>query len=285
MWGSVTSSLLVLVVAAAPIQLASVGFTSVKVSKSLVASFEETFALRLSQGGTVRVTTPRDVVTVLGLERQRQLMGCADDSTSCLAELAGALGSEGIVMGEVAQVGRVLQLTIKVLSPGGKPLYSTLRRVKGEEAMLAELDAVALEAVAALTTVLRPPVKAVVEPPPVKPAEVVVPAVPPPAAAPAPVGPWVVLGVGGAFAVAGGVLQGLAVADFNRLADHSASVDSPAALRDAGKLKQLFGLSLLGAGGAAVIAGALWLALGASPVTPTAWVSPDAAGLMVVGAW
>lgn len=284
MWGSVTSSLLVLVVAAAPIQLASVGFTSVKVSKSLVASFEETFALRLSQGGTVRVTTPRDVVTVLGLERQRQLMGCADDSTSCLAELAGALGSEGIVMGEVAQVGRVLQLTIKVLSPSGKPLYSTLRRVKGEEAMLAVLDAVALEAVAALTAVLRP-VKVVVEPPPVKPAEVVVPAVPPPAAAPAPVAPWVVLGVGGAFAVAGGVLQGLAVADFNRLADHSASVDSPAALRDAGKLKQLFGLSLLGAGGAAVIAGALWLALGASPVTPTAWVSSDAAGLMVVGAW
>lgn len=283
MCGSVTSSLLVLVVAAAPIQLASVGFTSVKVSRPLVASFEETFALRLSQGGTVRVTTPRDVVTVLGLERQRQLMGCADDSSSCLAELAGALGSEGIVMGEVAQVGRVLQLTIKVLSPGGKPLYSTLRRVKGEEAMLAELDAVALEAVAALTTVLRP-VK-VVEPPPVKPAEVVVTAPPPPPAAPAPVAPWVVLGVGGAFAVAGGVLQGLAVADFNRLADHSAQVDSPSALRDAGKLKQLIGLSLLGAGGAAVIAGALWLALVPSPVAPTVWFSPDAAGLMVVGAW
>lgn len=283
MCGSVTSSLLVLVVAAAPIQLASVGFTSVKVSRPLVASFEETFALRLSQGGTVRVTTPRDVVTVLGLERQRQLMGCADDSSSCLAELAGALGSEGIVMGEVAQVGRVLQLTIKVLSPGGKPLYSTLRRVKGEEAMLAELDAVALEAVAALTTVLRP-VK-VVEPPPVKPAEVVVTAPPPPPAAPAPVAPWVVLGVGGAFAVAGGVLQGLAVADFNRLADHSAQVDSPSALRDAGKLKQLIGLSLLGAGGAAVIAGALWLALVPSPVAPTVWLSPDAAGLMVVGAW
>ena len=283
MCGSVTSSLLVLVVAAAPIQLASVGFTSVKVSRPLVASFEETFALRLSQGGTVRVTTPRDVVTVLGLERQRQLMGCADDSSSCLAELAGALGSEGIVMGEVAQVGRVLQLTIKVLSPGGKPLYSTLRRVKGEEAMLAELDAVALEAVAALTTVLRP-VK-VVEPPPVKPAEVVVTAPPPPPAAPAPVAPWVVLGVGGAFAVAGGVLQGLAVADFNRLADHSAQVDSPSALRDAGKLKQLIGLSLLGAGGASVIAGALWLALVPSPVAPTVWFSPDAAGLMVVGAW
>lgn len=278
-----TSSLLVLVVAAAPIQLASVGFTSVKVSRPLVASFEETFALRLSQGGTVRVTTPRDVITVLGIERQRQLMGCADDSSSCLAELAGALGSEGIVMGEVAQVGRVLQLTIKILSPGGRPLYSTLRRVKGEEAMLAELDAVALEAVAALTTVLRP-VK-VVEAPPVKAAEVVVTAPVPPPAAPAPVAPWVVLGVGGAFAVAGGVLQGLAVADFNRLSDHSAQVDSPTALRDAGKLKQLIGLSLLGAGGAAVIAGALWLALVPSPVAPTVWLSPDAAGLMVVGAW
>ncbi|MBL8936890.1 MAG: hypothetical protein JNM69_20185 [Archangium sp.] len=278
-----TSSLLSLVLVVAPIQLASVGFTSVKVSKPLVASFEETFALRLSQGGRVRVTTPRDVVTVLGVERQRQLLGCADDSTSCLAELAGALGSEGIVMGEVAQVGRVLQLTIKVLSPGGKPLYSTLRRVKGEEAMLLELDAVALEAVEALSAVLRP-VKAVVEAPPVKQPEVVrTPAEPPP---PSPsVGPWVVMGVGGAVAIAGGVLQGLAVADFNRLANHSATVEAPAALRDEGKLKQVFGLSLLGAGGAAVIAGALWLALGNSTVAPTAWLTGAGAGFGLVGAW
>lgn len=280
--GSVTSSLLSLVLVAAPIQLASVGFTSVKVSKPLVASFEETFALRLSQGGRVRVTTPRDVVTVLGVERQRQLLGCADDSTSCLAELAGALGSEGIVMGEVAQVGRVLQLTIKVLSPGGKPLYSTLRRVKGEEAMLLELDAVALEAVEALSAVLRP-VKAVVEAPPVKQPEVVrTPAEPPPSPS---VGPWVVMGVGGAVAIAGGVLQGLAVADFNRLANHSATVEAPAALRDEGKLKQVFGLSLLGAGGAAVIAGALWLALGSLPVAPSAWLTRNGAGFGFAGAW
>lgn len=275
-----TSSLLSLVLVAAPIQLASVGFTSVKVAKPLVASYEETFALRLSQSGKVRVTTPRDVVTVLGLERQRQLLGCADDSTSCLAELAGALGSEGIVMGEVAQVGRVLQLTIKVLSPGGKPLYSTLRRVKGEEAMLAELDAVALEAVGAVSAILRPP-----KPPePEKPVVVSTPVVP--AASPSPsVGPWVVMGVGGVLAIAGGVLQGLAVADFNRLADHSATVESPATLRDGGKLKQLFGLSLLGVGGAAVIAGALWLALGSPPVAATAWLSPDGSGFALVGSW
>lgn len=282
-----TPSLLSLALAAAPIHLASVGFTSVKVSKPLVASFEETFALRLSQSGQVRVTTPRDVVTVLGVERQRQLLGCADDSTSCLAELAGALGSEGVVMGEVAQVGRVLQLTVKVLSPGGRPLYSTLRRVKGEEAMLAELDAVAAEAVTALVAVLRP-VKAV-EAPRVtvteKPPAVVSTPVVPVAPAPPSVGPWVVLGAGGVLALAGGVLQGLAVADFNRLADHGAVVESPAALRDAGKLKQLFGLSLLGAGGAAVIAGLTWLALGGPPVAPTAWLSGDGAGFALAGSW
>ncbi len=275
-----TSSLLSLVLVAAPIQLASVGFTSVKVAKPLVASYEETFALRLSQSGKVRVTTPRDVGTVLGIERQRQLLGCADDSTSCLAELAGALGSEGIVMGEVAQVGRVLQLTIKVLSPGGNPLYSTLRRVKGEEAMLAELDAVALEAVAAVSAILRPP-----KPPgPEKPVVVSTPVVPAPPPSPS-VGPWVVMGVGGALAIAGAVLQGFAVADFNRLADHSATVEAPATLRDGGKLKQLFGLSLLGAGGAAVIAGALWLALGSPPVAATAWLSPGGSGFALVGSW
>jgi len=275
---SVTSSLLVLVLAAAPIQLASVGFTSVKVSKPLVASFEETFALRLSQDGKVRVTTRRDVVTMLGVERQRQLLGCADDSTSCLAELAGALGSEGVIVGEVAQVGRVLQLTLKVLSPTGRPLFSTLRRVKGEEAMLAELDAVALEAIGVLSTALRSP--KVVEPEPVKPPDVVAkPAVS------APVGGWVIVAVGGAVALAGGIVQGFAVADFNQLSNHAANVDAPAALRDSGKLKQTLGLGMLGVGGAALIAGVVWLALGSPPVAPTAWVSPEASGFAFVGSW
>lgn len=266
--------------AVGPIQLASVGFTQVKVSKELVASFEETFAARLAESGAVRVTTRRDVTTALGVERQRQLLGCAEESSTCLAELAGALGAEGLITGEVSQVGRVLQLNIKIISPAGKTLFAALRRVNSPEAMLKELDAVATDAVPKLTTVLRPPVK--VEPP----REVGV--VAPVAAAPRSpsVGPWVLVGVGGALVVAGAIFEGLAVSRFSQLDDLSVPVLMPVALRDQGKVEQVVGLSLLGGGVACLVAGLLWAVLGGSDaVAPTAWWTPGAQGFSVSGRW
>jgi hypothetical protein len=36
---------------------------------------------------------------LLGLERQKQMLGCAEDSSNCLAELAGALGARFVLNG------------------------------------------------------------------------------------------------------------------------------------------------------------------------------------------
>lgn len=268
--------------AAQPIQLASVGFTQVKVPKALLASFEETFAARLGESGALRVTTQRDIITVLGVERQRQLMGCAEGSASCLAELAGALGAEGLITGDVSQVGRVLQLNVKIISPSGKTLFSALRRVATAEAMLQELDAVAADAVAKLTSVLRPPVPVPVEA--ARGVEVVAPAAP--VARRPNVGAWVVVGVGGALVIAGAVFQGLAVSRFNQLNEHTVPVSLPDALRDQGKLEQTVGLSLLGGGAAVLAGGLLWAVLGGSEdVAPSGWWTSDTQGLAVSGRW
>ncbi len=263
-----------------PIQLASMGFTQVKVPKALVASFSETFAARLGESGALRVTTQRDIVTVLGLERQRQLLGCAEESASCLAELAGALGAEGFITGDVSQVGRVLQLNLKIISPSGKTLFSALRRVSTPEAMLQELDAVAAEAVPKLISVLRPPVTVETA----RAVEVVAPAAPAP---PRPnIGAWVVVGIGGALVIAGSVFQGLAVSRFNQLDDLSTPVPSAFALREQGKLEQTVGLSLLGGGAACLAAGLLWAVLGGSgAVAPSAWLTSDAQGFAFSGRW
>lgn len=266
--------------AAQPIQLASMGFTQVKVPKALAASFEETFAARLGESGALRVTTQRDIITVLGVERQRQLVGCAEESSSCLAELAGALGAEGFITGDVSQVGRVLQLNVKIISPAGKTLFSALRRVATGEAMLQELDAVAADAVPKLISVLRPPVP--VEAP--RAVEVVAPAAKGPSRPN--VGAWVVAGVGGALVIAGAVAQGLAVSRFSLLGDVATLVPSPAALRDQGKLEQTVGLSLLGGGAAVLAAGLLWAVLGGSDeVVPSAWLTTGAQGFTVSGRW
>src|SRR3954468_24735019 len=135
--------------AAAPPHLAAVGFSAVRIPADLAASFSETFALRLNQTKLVQVITPRDAAAVLGGERQRQLLGCSDDGTSCLAELAGALGADGIVTGEIAQVGSVIQLTVKVLGArDAKVLFETLERFKSEEEVLDALDRIAKVAAA-----------------------------------------------------------------------------------------------------------------------------------------
>lgn len=63
------------------------------------------------------VITPADVSAVLGLERQRQLMGCAE--SSCLAELGGALGVDYIVRGTVAVLGSSTAITLSLVDKRG----------------------------------------------------------------------------------------------------------------------------------------------------------------------
>ena len=55
--------------------------------------------------GFFQVISQQDIATMLGLERQKQLMGCADDSTSCLAELSGALGARFVMSGTLTRLG------------------------------------------------------------------------------------------------------------------------------------------------------------------------------------
>ena len=50
---------------------------------------------------------------MLGLERQRQLLGCSE--SGCSAEILGALGSDALVMGSVAKVGARHVVNLKVV--------------------------------------------------------------------------------------------------------------------------------------------------------------------------
>jgi TolB-like protein len=55
-----------------------------------------------------------DIKTLLGLERQKQLLGCSEDS-SCLAELGGALGVDFVLVGTVGRIGALLRLDLKLI--------------------------------------------------------------------------------------------------------------------------------------------------------------------------
>lgn len=62
------------------------------------------------------VTTSSELAAVLGLERQKQLLGCASDQSACLTELANALGVDGLVTGSLARVGDGYRLDVKIVA-------------------------------------------------------------------------------------------------------------------------------------------------------------------------
>jgi TolB-like protein len=94
--------------------LALPGLNSVGLEPGADTLYGELLSQELSKRGVV-VMTGRDVAAVLGLERQKQLMGCAETS-GCVAELAAALGVEGVVVGDVGKLGSEILVNLKVLS-------------------------------------------------------------------------------------------------------------------------------------------------------------------------
>ena len=59
------------------------------------------------------IITNADMRQMVALEAEKQSMGCADDS-SCLAELAGAMGARFVMFGEVGKLGTNIIITVNL---------------------------------------------------------------------------------------------------------------------------------------------------------------------------
>jgi hypothetical protein len=79
-----------------------------------------------------QVITPTDIGAALGLERQKQILGCTE--SSCLAEIGGAMGADYIVHGEMAALERDTALTLTLTDTHGQALNQVGEVVKGKEA-------------------------------------------------------------------------------------------------------------------------------------------------------
>jgi hypothetical protein len=86
------------------------------------------------------VVTPGQIGAVLGIEKQRQLLGCAE--SSCLAELGGALGVDFIVMGSIAVLESDTVITLTAVNQKGTAVGSQRKLVKGKsiEGLLPAMD-------------------------------------------------------------------------------------------------------------------------------------------------
>jgi hypothetical protein len=139
------ASLTALVLAAAPVRVLVLDLEPSGVTPDVAKSID---ALVL-QGATVdgvEVLAERDIRQLAELEAQKAEMGC--DTSSCLAELAGALGAELVLFGSVGKLGGTTTVSLSLFDSK----TTQIRR-----------DSVNVEKLGALPREVPPRVRALVE--------------------------------------------------------------------------------------------------------------------------
>ena len=77
------------------------------------AAFDDAITREAGRRGYFEVISAREVQVLVGLERQKQLLGCSEGA-ACLAELSGALGARFILSGTIAPLGQSWQLSLQM---------------------------------------------------------------------------------------------------------------------------------------------------------------------------
>jgi hypothetical protein len=243
---------LLLMLTAAPVKIAVSGFTvSGGIDPASADAWAERFAEVMRRSGRVEVTTRDDIGQLLGLERQRQLLGCNSEGSSCIAELANALGADGVLVGTFTRTGDAYLVVVRVLrQPSGAVGWSASSRVTGEAALLDWLD----EQAAACAETLAPTTRA-------------------------PRGPFIVGGIGAGVAIAGAALLVVANTEGVRAVRQASDEPALSSALSAGRAEATAGAVLIGVGAAAAATAVLWGLLGreSAPVA----IAPVSGGAIV----
>jgi TolB-like protein len=236
------------------------------VDPQLVGALTEAVSSEVARTGYFKVLASKDVQTLLGLERQKQLLGCSEEAQSCFTELAGALGARFVMAGSVAKLGDAYQLSLQVLdSRTAQPVGRTTRLGNSLQVLRTALPYAIAEAAGT--------------PPPNPPSRIL---------------PFSLIGGGGAVVIAGALfgLDGLSrERETNReleLADSGSAQLKPASYyRDAAAVSSVEKTVALGgliAGAALVATGMVLFQQGGDSGAGLALV-PTPSGVALVGVW
>jgi hypothetical protein len=283
---------------AEPLKLAIPGVSVVDMDAQQASFLSEHLAQQLSDEGA-EVVNSEDLTVMLGMERQRQLMGCS--GRKCASALTDAINVDALVMGDIAKLPKDrYQLNLRVLDASkGARVKTYSRRVVGYEALLDEIEKAAKQLVTAgnkkfgrtsVPVVKLPPPPPVVEQPPPPPPVVEQPPPPPPepVVKPEPVAPpapqpapvprqepkggaalkwaWVPAALGGVALGGGLVFWSTSEAKYQQLNDDNprSKADSDKLAAD-GKREQTLARVGMGVGGALLLTGAAMAIFGDPP--------------------
>jgi TolB-like protein len=198
---------------------------STEALRRLGASVAEQVLTELGRAEQIEAMGASDVQTLLGLERQKSMLGCADSSKTCLTEISAALGAPWLLTGSLASYGKATRLDVKLIrARDGKAVFRDGVSFKEESDLFDLVSGIVKRAVAKMdvpvaTPAPQPPVVETVPvtPPVVEPGPVT-PTTPVELSSPAPrVAPWVVTAVGGVFLIGGAVTLGLGASQVSDL--------------------------------------------------------------------
>ncbi len=263
---SVTAALLA---ATPPVKLAAPGLTVQGLEATSSAVYLNFLAEQLGKDGDIELATAEQLTAILSVERQKELLGCSEQSSQCLAELAGGLGVDGVVTGSLARAGTELLLTLRAASSTNRQLGGMSVRASSESQLL---DAIELQAPRFGNDIRRAlgrPIKQQTGSSPRY-------------------GAWAATGVGGVAAATGAVFMVMANGTATNIRQGSATLQSRSDLSAAlarGRGQQTLGMAGLGIGAAGLALGTVLFLLPASSDTATVSVGVhgDGAGIAAGG--
>lgn len=122
----------------------------------MATALTEAMTQEVARRGFFDVIASADIRTLLGLERQKELLGCADDARSCTAELAGALGARFVLSGTLSKLGDAYQLSVQTLdTQKAQPVGRSVRIAADVKELADQLPFAVAEATA--TPLPQPP--------------------------------------------------------------------------------------------------------------------------------
>jgi hypothetical protein len=83
------------------------------VSPGVAHMLEALLTEDLARTGKLDVTSSSELAVLIGVERQKQLMSCADEG--CIVEISSALGTDQLFDGSVGAIGNLRVLSLRIL--------------------------------------------------------------------------------------------------------------------------------------------------------------------------
>jgi TolB-like protein len=133
--------------------------------RKTVEGLSALLASEVARRPSLTVIAGSDLRALLGFERQKQLLGCAEGS--CIAELAGALGVAYLVTSEASKVGNTWLLSLALLDAKKAMAVNRLtRKAYTDDALVEETSKAVDELLAAMPGLTVVPASASVAVPP-----------------------------------------------------------------------------------------------------------------------